>query len=161
MNTISHSSHTSHQESSHQKARMFWGTRGGPVRAMSSCTLIGNEPISKKNFASPQLGTRPCPHGRALVHALASTNSPTRTLMLMLQSSLTILLVVTSMQQAKGPTVCGRLTRGRLAVAPCDRFPCMTPVGRQSNQHAPYAKSPTRSFAFACLQPLLDHLGQW
>ncbi|THX65591.1 hypothetical protein D6D11_00351 [Aureobasidium pullulans] len=117
--------HTSHQEFSHQKARMFWGTRGGPVRAMSSCTLIGNEPISKKNFASPQLGTRPCPHGRALVHALASTNSPMRTLMLMLQSSLTILLVVTSMQQAKGPTVCGRLTRGRLAVAPCDRFPCI------------------------------------
>ncbi|THW09813.1 hypothetical protein D6D26_00091 [Aureobasidium pullulans] len=118
-------SHTSHQEFSHQKARMFWGTRGGPVRAISSCTLIGNEPISKKNFASPQLGTRPCPHGRALVHALASTNSPMRTLMLMLQSSLTILLVVTSSQQAKGPTVCGRLTRGRLAVAPCDRFPCI------------------------------------
>ncbi|THY25885.1 hypothetical protein D6D01_04774 [Aureobasidium pullulans] len=118
-------SHTSHQEFSHQETRMFWGTRGGPVRATSSCTLIGNGPFSKKNFASPQLGTHPCPHGRALVHALASTNSPMRTLMLMLQSSLTILLVVTCIQQAKSPTVCGRLTRGRLAVAPCDLFSCI------------------------------------
>ncbi|THW93022.1 hypothetical protein D6D15_02756 [Aureobasidium pullulans] len=93
------------------------------IQPSKGTNILGNSRGSSESDVL--LGTRPCPHGRALVHALASTNSPMRTLMLMLQSSLTILLVVTSMQQAKGPTVCGRLTRGRLAVAPCDRFPCI------------------------------------
>ncbi|THW51950.1 hypothetical protein D6D21_01193 [Aureobasidium pullulans] len=62
--------HTSHQEFSHQKARMFWGTRGGPVRAMSSCIpSVRHTPLPSWKGLGPRLGLDEQSYAYSYAHA--------------------------------------------------------------------------------------------